>query len=131
MSLNNLASLYQAQKDYARAEPLFKQALEMRKRVLGPQHPDYSLSLNSLANLYYSRGDFSHAEPLFQEALAIRQQVLGRDHPDCANCLHNLARLYESRGDFFVADPLRSKRSKSPNGTWNSHPACNPSGNNS
>ena len=40
--LNNLALLYMAMGDYARAEPLYRQALAIRKKALGEDHPDYA-----------------------------------------------------------------------------------------
>ena len=55
-SLNNLAALYQDMGDYAKAEPLFRQALEIRKQALGENHPDYANSLNNLAVLYHCPG---------------------------------------------------------------------------
>ena len=42
--------------DYAKAEPLYRQALEIRKRALGENHPDYATSLNNLAGLYQAMG---------------------------------------------------------------------------
>ena len=51
-SLNNLALLYKDMGDYAKAEPLYKEALEIRQKVLGQEHPDTALSLNNLAALY-------------------------------------------------------------------------------
>ncbi|MEQ9367640.1 MAG: tetratricopeptide repeat protein, partial [Coleofasciculus chthonoplastes F3-SA18-01] len=38
-SLNNLAGLYDSQGRYDKAEPLFLQALDLRKRLLGDDHP--------------------------------------------------------------------------------------------
>ena len=38
-SLNELALLYQAQARYRNAEPLYRRALEIREKVLGPEHP--------------------------------------------------------------------------------------------
>ena len=50
-SLNNLADIYRAVGDYAKAEPLLKEALEIYGKVLGPEHPDVATSLNNLAML--------------------------------------------------------------------------------
>ncbi len=38
--------------DHAAAEPLFRQAAEIRRAALGEGHPDYATSLNNLAVLY-------------------------------------------------------------------------------
>ena len=38
-SLNNLALLYFSQGRYEEAEPLYIQALDMRKKLLGEEHP--------------------------------------------------------------------------------------------
>ena len=71
--------------EYAKAEPLYQEALRIRQKVLGPEHPDTAGSLNNLASLYQHMGEYAKAEPLYQEALRIRQKVLGPEHPDTAN----------------------------------------------
>ena len=80
--------------EYAKAEPLLQEALRIRQKVLGPEHPDTAKSLNNLAALYQDMGEYAKAEPLYQEALRIRQKVLGSEHPDTATSLNNLAALY-------------------------------------
>ena len=42
--------------NYAAAEPLLRQALEIRRTALGEDHPDYAASLNNLAVLYCDDG---------------------------------------------------------------------------
>ena len=89
--LNNLAFLYDMQGLFPKAEPFYREALTIRKEVLGVKHPDYAISLNNLAALYESQGLFAKAEPLYMEALAIYKEVLGVKHPDYAASLNNLA----------------------------------------
>ena len=105
-SLNNLAELYQDMGEYAKAEPLYQEALRIRQKVLGPEHPDTATSLNNLAVLYQDMGEYAKAEPLYQEALRIRQKVLGPEHPDTATSLNNLAALYQAMGEYAKAEPL-------------------------
>ncbi len=76
-----------------KAEPLYQQALAIRKKALGPEHPDVATSLNNLAALYASQGQYAKAEPLYQQALAIRKKALGPEHPDVAESLENYADL--------------------------------------
>jgi len=38
-SLNNLAELYHTMGEYAKAEPLLEEALRIRQKVLGKEHP--------------------------------------------------------------------------------------------
>ena len=90
----------------ARAEPLCRQALEIRKKVLGENHPEYATSLNNLASLYCAQGDYARVEPLYRQALEIRKKVLGENHPDYAMSLDNLALLYRDQGDYARAEPL-------------------------
>jgi tetratricopeptide (TPR) repeat protein len=63
-SLSNLASLLQAQRDFANARPLYECALAIRAQALGPHHPDTATSLNNLASLLYELGDLESARPL-------------------------------------------------------------------
>ena len=92
--------------DYSRAEPLVRNALEIRKRALGEGHPDYAQSLNNLAALYHRNGDYAKAEPLYFKALEICKWTGGENHPDYARRLNNLAMLYEATGDYAKARPL-------------------------
>ena len=90
-SLNNLGELYSSTERYSEAEPLYQQALELKKRLLGDNHPDVAIILNNLAALYGSTRRYSEAEPLYQQALAIREQILGVDHPDTMTVRENYA----------------------------------------
>jgi Tfp pilus assembly protein PilF len=51
------------------AEQLYKEALQGRREVLGPHHPDTLTSLDNLATLYSDQGRHREAEPLYKEAL--------------------------------------------------------------
>ena len=92
--------------EYAKAEPLLKEALRIRQKVLGSEHPYTANSLNNLGELYQAMGEYANAEPLLQEALLIRQKVLGPEHRDTAQSLNNLAVLHEAMGEYAKAEPL-------------------------
>jgi tetratricopeptide (TPR) repeat protein len=105
-ALNTLGFIFYNIRDYAKAEPLFKEALRIRQKVLGPEHPDTVDSLNTLAALYYTMRDYAKAEPLLKEALRIRQKVLGSEHPNTVKTLDELAELYLAMGYYAKAEPL-------------------------
>ncbi len=105
-SLSNVALSLEAKGDLAGAEPLFRSALDIAEKTLGPDHPDTAGSLNNLAALLESKGDYAGAEPLFRRALAIAEKTLGPNHPNTAMALDNLAGLLESEGDDASAEPL-------------------------
>jgi CHAT domain-containing protein/tetratricopeptide (TPR) repeat protein len=88
------------------ALPLARQALALRRQVLGERHPDYAQSLNNLATLYVYQGEYAKAEPLYRQARDLAKQVLGERHPHYATSLYNLAALYESQGEYAKAEPL-------------------------
>jgi len=104
--LNNLAELYRAQGDYAKAEPLYLRDLEITEKALGDSHPSVATTLNNLAELYRTQGDYAKAEPLYTRSLRIRESALGNEHPDVGQSLNNLAGLYYSQGDYAKAEPL-------------------------
>ena len=107
-SLHNLAVLYQSQAKYADAEPLFKDALEMYKRLFKDKdHPDLATSLNDLAFLYNSQGKYADAEPLYKDALEMRKRLFkDKDHPALARSLNNLAGLYQSQAKYADAEQI-------------------------
>ena len=80
--------------------------LNIRERVLGPDHPHTLASRNNLAYAYESAGDLGRAIPLYEAALADCERVLGPDHPNTLASRNNLAYAYQSAGDLGRAIPL-------------------------
>ena len=99
-----LALIYVA--DYKEAELLLKRSLALRKRRLGPNHPDVAQSLNNIAILLCNQGKYIEAEPLYRRALEIDKKALSSDHPDVASILSNLAVLLDIQGKYAEAEPL-------------------------
>jgi tetratricopeptide (TPR) repeat protein len=100
-SLDNLANLDYKQGRYSEAEPLYIEALAMRKRLLGENHPDVAMSLHNLARLYYSQERYSEAEPLYIKALKIAEDSLGMDHPNTVTIRKSLELLRDKIKDEF------------------------------
>jgi tetratricopeptide (TPR) repeat protein len=105
-SLNNLASLYQSQGRYKKAEQLFVEALAMWKHLLGDEHPNVANILNNLALLYQSQGRYKKAEQLYVEVLAMWKHLLGNEHPNVAASFNNLAVLYQLQGRYFKSEQM-------------------------
>ncbi len=107
-SLNNLAALYQSQGRWPEAEPLYDEALKIRRALFGETaNNDLATSLNNLAALYVLQGRWAEAEPLYDEALKICRALFAKTaNNDLAFSLNNLAGLYESQGRWAEAEPL-------------------------
>jgi tetratricopeptide (TPR) repeat protein len=60
-TINQKAERLCKQGCYTEALHLAQQILEIRKKVLGSEHPGMAESLNNLAMLYYSLGDYLKA----------------------------------------------------------------------
>ena len=55
--------------------------MEMRKRVLGPEHPDTLTSMNNLAFTWKWYGRDKEAMELMKECVALWTKVVGINHP--------------------------------------------------
>ncbi len=102
--LDQLGSLYHDQGRFAEAVPLFLEALDLRKAMLGPDHLFVAESANNLAFLYRAQGDLVRAEPLFLQALAIQEARMSTDGPGSGQThlvrsLNNLGELYRRLGN--------------------------------
>ena len=93
------------------AEPLMKQALEIKRKTLGEEHPGFATSCNNLALLYYSTDRYEEAEPLMKQALEIRRHVLGEEHPDFAASCHNLAIFRQDRFNPYIPKNRYNRKS--------------------
>jgi CHAT domain-containing protein len=89
---------------YDDSEKLYVEALSIRKKILGAEHPDYALSCNNLASIYSKKKEYEKAEKLYLEAYLIRKKILGEKHPSYSNSCNNLAFIYKKMGKYDEAE---------------------------
>jgi CHAT domain-containing protein/tetratricopeptide (TPR) repeat protein len=106
VSINNLAAVLGSQGGYTEAEPLYREALQLNREVLGPRHPQTLASIINLAAVLGSQGRYTEAEPLYREALQLHREILGPRNPNTLIGMNNLASVLESQGRYREAEPL-------------------------
>ena len=95
---NNLALLLCTQGKLSEAEPLFREALEARRRTLGDSHPDTLNSIDNLASLLRDQGKLNEAEPLYREAVGGAKKTFGDGNPKTVSFQKNLDLLLQDMG---------------------------------
>jgi len=80
----HIGNLYDFNSCYGEAEPLFKQSLEILRKIYGEYHPYVATTLNNIAGLYTEKGKYDEDEPLFKQSLEIRRKIYGEYHPSVA-----------------------------------------------
>ncbi len=103
-SLYKTANVCYFKGQYPRAEKLYLEACEIRRKVFGENYPDYANCLNNLGNVYYLQKRFTEAEPLRIQVMNIRKKILGESHPDYIASVGNLALLYEGVDNYNKAE---------------------------
>jgi eukaryotic-like serine/threonine-protein kinase len=102
--LNAMGRAYFSLGLYDDAEPLLRQALELRRHALGPIDIEVAKSMNDLGELYRTRAKYSQAETLYRQALVIRQKLLGPENPETADILNHLGLLHLNQGKYAEAE---------------------------
>lgn len=92
-----IGMVYSSLGRYEEAEPLLRQALELRQKSFSGNHEDLAVSLDHLGLLQISRGQLDEAEGYLDEALTMRRELLGSNHEAVADSLHRLGRLRRSQ----------------------------------
>lgn len=105
-ALNYLGQVNAGQARDGLAEPIYKRAIALMEKSLGPDTVLIAPELNNLAALYQRQSRFTEAAPLFKRARAIREKALSREPPDVGPALNNLATLYVKQEHFPDAEPL-------------------------
>jgi len=82
------------------------EALEIRRRELGDDHPDTLESLSNMGVLLNAQGKLAEAEPFYREALDGSRRVLGNDHPDTLASIGNMGTLLKDQGKLAEAEPF-------------------------
>jgi eukaryotic-like serine/threonine-protein kinase len=75
-----MGTVYQRLGLYAQAESLLSQGIEIRTRMLGPEHPDTLKAKVRMSPLFAGQGRFAEGEKFDRELLASQRRVLGPNH---------------------------------------------------
>jgi len=71
----------------------FERAVEVRRKILGEDHPTVARSLSALADVSRQSGALESARRHYEAALEIQERSLGSLHPDVGTLLSKLASL--------------------------------------
>ncbi|GLA09992.1 hypothetical protein AnigIFM60653_001131 [Aspergillus niger] len=105
--IQNVCSCLTSDGRWKEAEELEVQVLELRKRVLGPEHPDTLASMSTLAWTYWYQGRWKEAEELQVQVLELSKQVLGPEHSGTLISMSTLAWTYRNQGRWKEAEELQ------------------------
>ncbi len=100
-----LGNVYRNLGLFEQARPLLQEALEVRRRLHGPEHLEVAESLHSLAMLEYDLSEFDAAEGDFREALRI-QRATDTKRTATALTLTQLASLLRDESNFIEAEGM-------------------------
>jgi serine/threonine protein kinase len=104
-----LGETYEQLSLYEDAERHLREALELRRSILGDEHPDVAKTIVQLVwVLIYIEGEQYNQEyeELIRDAIAIQRRLLGDKHPDLAEGLRILGWIRFTDTDFVAADSL-------------------------
>jgi serine/threonine-protein kinase len=103
--LNDLAATLLEEGDLKGAENLFREALELNRKLLGEEHPEVAASLAMLAYVLKNQGEYDKAEQLLRQELALLRQRGGEGYAQLIT-LNNLANVLREKGNYAEAGTL-------------------------
>ncbi|KAH3757348.1 Tetratricopeptide repeat protein [Pelomyxa schiedti] len=93
-----LAEVFWNATELKAAEPFALKALEIREKVLGPNHLNVAMSLCGLGEIFVDSNP-ARAQSYLERALKIRLLHFGPNHPLIARILQDLSVIADSQGD--------------------------------
>jgi hypothetical protein len=85
---------------FASARPLLERAVELRRCLLGDDHPDTLESARSLTWNLLELGQYERARQLGEDTLTRMRRVLGEDHPQTLRAAYVLAAVLWALGQY-------------------------------
>jgi serine/threonine protein kinase len=98
--LNNIGVVLDANEDHEGAARQFFQALRIKERVLGKDHPDVAYTLSNLADTLRALGRLKEALDDINRGIEILERTLGASHPQLVVQLVNRAEILNQLGRF-------------------------------
>ena len=95
-----LGTLYQELGSFDRADTLLQRALEQRRQLHGPDHPEVARSLVALGLLRVDQAELEEAERFIREGLETSRRSLLPDHPEVITATTALASALIAQGSY-------------------------------
>jgi serine/threonine-protein kinase len=81
------------------ADSAYREALAIRRLLLGPDHPDYAMTLMNYAGFLFDQHRYDESAADSRTLLALRGKTLPESHPAIAFSLQTLGRSLDHQGD--------------------------------
>jgi serine/threonine protein kinase/Tfp pilus assembly protein PilF len=104
--LDDLATVYTREQQWALAKQTYERALDIDRRVLGDDHPRVAQRLENLATVAQNMGELKQAETLYLDALHRGQRAYGDRHFNTTVFKSNYGLLLQREGRLAEAEPL-------------------------
>ena len=97
--MSNFASFLVAERGrYEEGLALLDETLDMRRQVLGEEHPMTLATIDKKAQILRRLGRLEEAEQLIRELLETQKRVFGEDHPETVDSVNSLALVLSKQG---------------------------------
>jgi eukaryotic-like serine/threonine-protein kinase len=106
---DTIGKTYAALGQHAESRKQLERALDLERRVWGPEHPRTLNTLSQLGRTAWLQGKYPEAETLLGRALEIERRVLGPEHPDTLFSMNNLGNVCRVQGKDAQAEALYSQ----------------------
>jgi Tetratricopeptide repeat/Domain of unknown function (DUF4062)/NB-ARC domain len=98
--LHHAAEYLHTRGEPATARPLYERAGDLRRSLLGTDHPDTLESASSLSFNLWELGRYEPARQLAEDTLTRQRRVLGNDHPDTLRSATHLTTILWGLGRY-------------------------------
>ena len=96
--LNNLGCAYTVHREIPDAIKALRESLELKQKLLGPDHPDVAISEGNLASLLEGAKRYKEALAYVDRAIEIQEKKLGPASPALFNHLNNRGYILNALG---------------------------------
>lgn len=104
-----IGSTYRDLSLFAEAEVQLERALELRRRALGPEHPETLNTMQELGLVYGQRGKYAAADSMLMKVLEARRRAGGSEDIKTIGVLNDLASAINVQGDYARAEAILTK----------------------
>lgn len=95
--LNNIGRVYFDGQDYRNAKLFYREALEIRRKVLGSHHLDVSATAFNAGQACHMTGELDEALSLYQEYMDITTRTIGTHHQGAITALKHMGQLFHEK----------------------------------